>query len=393
MPWKETTVMEQKLEFINEWRSGNFNFSQLCREFGISRPTGYKYIKRYKDRGIEGLKELERRPQSNPLQTSEQIEKAIVKHRKAHLRWGAEKIWKLLHREYKQDEIPSVSTINRVLKRNGLIKKRKRRPRVKPAYPIFNPKACNEVWSADFKGKFKMGNKRYCHPLTIADSYSRFVFTAKGLYGERFGPTQKECKRVFKEHGLPKQIHTDNGRPFGAVQAIQRLTRLAVWFIEHGVEPVYSDPAHPEQNGRHERMHRDLKGEVTKPPGYNLRAQQRKLNRFVNEYNYQRPHAALELETPSSIHVGSLKQYKTRVIKWDYPGHFQVRIVCRNGALRWRSTKWIMISTTLIGKYVGLEEIGEGIWRVLFRQKLLGYFEEKTLRIQDELGRLKRNNV
>ncbi len=168
---------------------------------------------------------------------------------------------------------------------------------------------------------------------------------------------------------------------------------MAVWFIEHGIEPVYSDPAHPEQNGRHERMHRDLKGEVTKPPGYNLRTQQRKLNRFVNEYNYQRPHAALELETPGSAHVGSLRQYKNRVNKWNYPSHFQVRIVCRNRALRWRSTKWVMISTTLIGKHVGLEDIGEGIWRVLFRQKLIGYFEEKTLKIQDEIGRLKRNNV
>lgn len=393
MPWKDTTVMKQKLEFINEWRSDNFNISELCREFGISRPTAYKYIKRYKERGIEGLNELGRRPKCHPKQTSEPLKKAIVTLRKAHPLWGAEKIWKLLQKEFIKEDIPCISTINRVLSRKRLIKKRKRRPRVKPVYPIFDPKASNEVWSADFKGKFRMGNKRYCHPLTIADSFSRFVFTAKGLYGERFGPTQKEFRRIFREYGLPNQIHTDNGRPFGAVQAIQRLTRLAVWFIEHGIDPVYSDPAHPEQNGRHERMHRDLKGEVTKPPGYNLRAQQRKLNYFVNEYNFERPHAALGLETPGSIHVGSLRQYKNRVSKWEYPDHFQVRKVCKNGALRWRSTKWIMISTTLIEKYVGLEEIGNGIWRVLYRQKLLGYFEEKLLRIQDELGRFKRNNL
>lgn len=393
MPWKDTTAMEQKLEFINEWRSGNFNFTQLCKEFGISRPTGYKFIKRYREKGLEGLKELGRQPHSHPRQTSDRLVKAIVKLRKAHPRWGAEKIWKLLQKDFELDEIPCVSTISRIIKRNGLVVSRKRRPRVKPVYPIFDPKTCNEVWSADFKGKFRMGNKRYCHPLTIADSYSRFVFTAKGLYGERFGPTQKEFRRIFREHGLPKQIHTDNGRPFGAIQAIQRLTRLSVWFIEHGVDPVYSDPAHPEQNGRHERMHRDLKAEVTKPPGYNLRAQQRKLNRFVNEYNYQRPHSALGLETPGSVHISSRREYKNRITSWDYPGHFQVRKVCRNGALRWRSTKWVMISTTLIGKHVGLEEIGEGIWRVLYRQKLLGYFEEKVLRIQDELGRIKRNNV
>ncbi len=393
MPWKDTTVMEQKLEFITEWKSGNFNLSELCREFGISRPTGYKYINRYQEDGIEGLQEIGRRPKSHPRQTLDPIEKAILKHRKAHPRWGAKKIWKLLHREFNQETIPCVTTINRILKRNGLIITRKRRPRVKPVYPIFDPKSCNDVWSADFKGKFRMGNKRYCHPLTIADSFSRFVFAAKGLYGERFLPTQKEFKHVFKEYGLPKQIHTDNGRPFGAVQAIQRLTRLSVWFIEQGIDPVYSDPAHPEQNGRHERMHKDLKGEATKPPGYNLRAQQRKLNRFVEEYNIERPHEALGLETPGSVHVSSLRQYKNRVSKWEYPLHFEVRRVCRNGALRWGTTKWIMISTTLIEKYVGLEEIGQGIWRVLFRQKLLGYFEEKVLRIQDELGRLKRNNL
>lgn len=393
MPWKDTTVMEQKIEFINEWRSGNFNLSELCREFGISRPTAYKFINRYQKKGIEGLLEFDRRPKSHPEQTPSPVEKAIIKHRKAHPRWGAKKIWRLLHNELNQEIIPCVTTINRILKRNGLIITKKRRPRVKPVYPVFDPKACNEIWSADFKGKFKMGNKRYCCPLTIADSYSRSVFTAKGMYGERFEPTQKEFKRIFKEYGLPKQIHTDNGQPFGAVQAIQRLTRLAVWFIEQSIDPVYSDPAHPEQNGRHERMHKDLKGEATRPPGHNLRAQQRKLNKFVEEYNFERPHEALGLETPGSVHVSSRRQYKSRVSKWEYPSHCMVRRVCKNGALRWGTEKWIMVSTTLIGKHVGLEEIGNGIWRVLFRQKLLGYFDEELLRIQDELGRIKRNKL
>lgn len=391
MPWKETTMMEQKLEFINEWRSGNFSLSELCRQFGISRPTAYKYLERYEKEGLEGLKEKERTPHSHPRQTGEEIENRIVAHRREHPRWGGEKIWKLLHKDFNEEEIPCVSTVNRIIKRHGLIRERRRRPRVKPVYPIFNPQACNEVWSADFKGKFRMGNKLYCHPLTIADSYSRYVFTAKGLYGECFEPTQKEFRRVFQEYGLPKQIHTDNGRPFGAVQAIQRLTRLSVWFIEHGVEPVYSDPAHPEQNGRHERMHRDLKGEATRPPCFDLRAQQRKFNTFVHEYNFERPHAALELETPGAVHVSSRRQYKEKAAEWVYPPHFQVRQVCRNGALRWRSTKWVMIATSLIEKNVGLEEIGEGLWRVYFRQKMLGYFEQETLRIQDELGRLKRN--
>lgn len=393
MTWKETTTMEQKIEFITEWRSGNYSISELCREFEISRPTAYKYIKRYQQVGLKGLQEHQRAPFTHPNKTPLEIEEKIIHYRKKHSRWGGEKIWKLLHNDFKTEHIPSISTVNRIIKRNGLVTVKKRRRRVKPVSPIFDPQACNEVWSADFKGKFRMGNKKYCHPLTIADSYSRFIFTAKGMYGERFKPTKLEFRRVFREYGLPRQIHTDNGRPFGAVQAIKRLTRLSVWFIEQGIEPVYSDPAHPEQNGRHERMHRDLKGEATRPPGYNLRTQQRKLNHFVNEYNHERPHKALELETPGSMHVYSRRPYREKVKNWVYPSYCEVRRVTKNGALRWRSTKWVMVSTTLIDKHVGLEELGDGIWRIYFRQKMLGYFDEKTLRIQDEIGRLKRNNV
>lgn len=393
MAWKETTKMEQKIEFINEWRSGNYSITELCRQFEISRPTAYKYIKRYEKEGLQGLNERKRKPSQHPSKTPQKVEQQIVLYRKKYPRWGAEKIWKILHKDFSVERIPSISTVNRILKRNGLIKTKKRRRRVKAVYPIFDPQTCNEVWSADFKGKFRLGNKKYCHPLTIADSYSRFVFSAKGMYGEKFKPTKLEFRHVFREFGMPLQIHTDNGRPFGAVQAIKRLTRLAVWFLELGIEPVYSDPAHPEQNGRHERMHRDLKGDATRPPGYNLRTQQRKLNKFVKEYNYERPHAALDLETPGSIHEYSPRPFKEKIIDWDYPDYCEVRRVTKNGALRWRSTKWVMVSTTLIDKHVGLEELGEGMWRIYFRQKMLGYFDEKNLRIMDEIGRLKRNKV
>ncbi len=393
MTWKDTTKMEQKIEFVNEWQSGNYSITELCRQFEISRPTAYKYIKRFKEEGLSGLKERPRVHKNHPRKIATKIENEIVKFRKKHPRWGGEKIWKLLHNDFNEECIPCISTVNRVIKRNGLIIPKKRRRRVKPVFPIFDPQSCNEVWSADFKGKFKMGNKKYCHPLTIADSYSRFVFSAKGMYGERFKPTQLEFRRVFREFGIPRQIHTDNGRPFGAVQAIKRLTRLAVWFLELGIEPVYSDPASPQQNGRHERMHKDLKGEATRPPGYNLRTQQRKLNSFTHEYNYIRPHKALDLETPGSIHKYSPRSFNEKIEPWVYPRFCEVRRVCNNGALRWRSTKWVMVSTTLIDKEVGLEELGDGIWRIYFRQKMLGYFHENKLRIMDEIGRLKRNYV
>ena len=393
MAWRETTKMEQKIEFINEWRSGAYSITELCRQFEISRPTAYKYINRFISHGIKGLEEQSRIHNSHPCKIDQEIEHKIVFHRKKHPRWGGEKIWKLLFKDFNEQCIPSISTVNRVIKRNNLVIPRRKRRRVKPVHPIFDPKTCNQVWSADFKGKFKLGNKRYCHPLTIADSFSRFVFSAKGMYGEKTKPTKLEFRRVFREFGMPLQIHTDNGSPFGAVQAIQRLTHLAVWFLDLGIEPVYSDPASPQQNGRHERMHRDLKGEATRPPGYNLRSQQRKLNHFVEEYNYERPHAALNLETPGSIHSYSNRQYKEKIENWIYPDYCEVRRVSKNGALRWGTAEWVMVSTTLRERYVGLEELGDGIWRIYYRQKLLGYFDENKLRIMDELGRLKRNNV
>lgn len=389
MVWRETTKMEQKVEFINEWRSGRFTITELSRHFDISRPTAYKWIERYRTNGLKGLEELGKKPKNHPRKTPKEIEERIVFYRKKYKRWGGEKIWKVLHNDFNAKSIPTISTVDRILKRNGLVIPRKRRRRIKPTHPIFDPKKCNEVWSADFKGKFKLGNKRYCHPLTIADSYSRYVFSAKGLYGEKFKPTKLEFRRVFREFGMPLQMHTDNGTPFAAAQAVQRLTRLSVWFLELDIEPVYSDPASPQQNGRHERMHQDLKGDATRPPGFNLRTQQRKLNTFVHEYNYIRPHKALDLETPGSIHQYSPRPYKEKIEEWVYPSYCEVRRVTKNGALRWRSTKWVMVATSLIDKHVGLEELGNGIWRIYFRQKMLGYFDEKKLRIMDELSRLK----
>jgi hypothetical protein len=238
-----------------------------------------------------------------------------------------------------------------------------------------------------------MGNRVYCHPLTIADSYSRFVFEAKGMYQPTFIETQAAFIVVFKKYGLPQQIHTDNGSPFGSVQAISRLTRLAVWFIELGIEPVYSDPAHPEQNGRHERMHRDLKGEVTRPPGYDLRAQQRKLNYFVKEYDELRPHEALGNKTPFQVHQISPRPYPDKINEWEYEKEFKVRYVCRNGAIRWGHRGWVGVSTCLSEKYIGMLELGNGIWEVYFRQKRIGYLDEKLMRIQDDEGRRKRNLV
>lgn len=393
MPWKETTTMEQKIEFICEWRTGKYTITELCKNFDISRPTAYKLISRFENQGYEGLREHARTPSNHPNATPQNIVKGILKLKEKYPRWGAKKIRILLFKEFTEKQIPSVVTVHNILKKNGFVSTKKRMRRIKPVYPIFDPKNCNEVWSADYKGKFLMGNKIYCHPLTIADSKSRFLFTAKGHYKENLKSAKAEFTKVFRKYGIPKQMHTDNGSPFGSVRAIQRFTQLSYWFIDLGISPVFSDPAHPEQNGRHERMHRDLKAACAKPSAYDLKAQQRKLNKFVKEYNHVRPHEALDMKTPAEIHDFSTRPFTEKISNFDYDPIYKVLKVTQNGAIRWKSYYWVYLTAALKGKYVAIEDIGNGIWKVFYRNVLLGYFDEKQLRNKEQSTRLETNLV
>jgi transposase InsO family protein len=393
MPWKETTTMEQKVEFICEWLSGKFTITELCDKFGISRPSGYRLIGRYEKYGIEGLLERSRAPIDHPNRTKKEVEDKILELKNRHSKWGAKKLRILLFNDFQEYEIPSVVTVHNILSKHGMVCPQRRLRRVRPVYPIFDPQECNEVWSADYKGKFKMRNGIYCHPLTIADSRSRFLFTAKAHKSENLKSVKTEFTRVFRKYGLPKQIHTDNGTPFGSVTSIQRFTRLSYWFIELGITPVFSDPAHPEQNGRHERMHRDLKAACAMPSSYDLRSQQRKLNAFVNEYNTVRPHEALGMKTPEMVHKYSNKPFPERIEKYEYPSHFKVMNVTQNGAVRWKSYYWVFLTNGLKGKQVGAEERGNGIWKVFYRDVFLGYFNEKDIRDKEKSIRLSTNLV
>jgi transposase InsO family protein len=393
MPWKETTIMNQKIEFICEWRTGKYTITELCKQFEISRPTAYKMIDRFENKGYEGLREEPRTPGKHPATTKDYLVEAILKLKEEHERWGAKKLRKLLYNDFPLEFIPTVLTVHNILKRNGLVCPQKRLRRFEPVHPIFDPQECNQVWSADYKGKFLMGNKKYCHPLTIADSRSRFLFTAKGHYHEDFPSAKAEFTKVFRKYGLPKQIHTDNGSPFSSVQAIQRFTKLSYWFIELGVLPVFSDPAHPEQNGRHERMHRELKAACAKPSAQDMKSQQRKLNHFVNEYNNIRPHEALGMETPLSQHNFSARPFPEKILPWEYDGSMKVMKVTQNGSMRWGAYNWVYMTHSLSGKYVGSEEIGNGIWKVFYRNVFLGYFNEKELRKKEQIIRLGTNLV
>ncbi len=361
MPWKTTTTMEQKIEFICEWHSDKYTITELCRSFEISRPTAYKLISRFEQQGFEGLKKLSRAPTNHPNATKENIVESILNLKAEYKLWGAKKIRELLFKEFTKQEVPSVVTVHNILKKNGLVCPQKRMRRVKPTNPIFDPKSCNEVWSADYKGKFLMGNKIYCHPLIIADSKSRFLFTAKGHYKENLASAKAEFKKVFRIYGIPRQLHTDNRSPFCSVRAIQRFTQLSYWLIELGITPIFSDPGQPQQNGRHERMHRDLKAACAKPSAYDLKAQQRRLNHFVKQYNNIRPHEALDMKTPADMHDFSSRPFPEKIPDYQYDSKHKILKMTQSGAVRWKSYYWVYVSAALKGKYVAIEDIGNGI--------------------------------
>lgn len=383
MPWKEMSKMEQKEEFILLYMTGKYTVTNLAQMFYISRKTTHKYIERYKKYGKPGLLVIPKTPSKIANKTPEIIEQEIINLRKKHPRWGAPKLLVLLEDKFPDRDLPKVSTVNLILKRNGLIKERKKRFKTEPKKPKFDPDKCNEIWSADFKGQFRLGNSKYCYPLTIVDSYSRYVFAAKGMYSPNFSGTKSTFIEVFRRYGLPEQIHTDNVQPFGHIRSLGRLTKLSAWFMELGIQPVFSDPASPGQNGRHERMHRELKGEATRPPGKNLQAQQVKLNNFIKEYNEIRPHDSLNLKTPAAVHVISDTKYIKPIPPWIYPKEMIVRYVTHNGFIRIGRAEWMFITSALSGKEVGFEEIGNRIYKLFYRNFFLAYADMNTLKVHD----------
>lgn len=394
MSWQKTSVMEEKERFIKMWESGVYYFNSLCKYFGISRAGGYKLISSYKKYGSSIFLGRSKRPYNVPHKTREEIENSIIVLRKKHENWGARKLKKLLEREYSKKEIPSETTINAILKRNNLIKaKRRRNKKVGRLNPKFDPSACNEIWSSDYKGKFKIGNGRYCNPLTVCDSKSRKILGIKCHYKAGYDSVKQGYIGIFREYGLPEYLHTDNGSPFGSVQAVRRFSKLCYWLIDKGVIPVFSDPGCPQQNGRHERMHKDLKAYCKTRIEKTLSKQQKVMDSFRTEYNEIRPHESLKMKTPNEVHKRSKREYIEKKISYDYPIDYKVLKVTRNGSVRWGAYHWVYISRAATGRYVGVEHLGNGIYEVYYRNVLLGCFDEKELTYQGEYLKLTKIKV
>lgn len=392
MPWRETLLMDQRVQFIADYQRDVFTVADLARRFGISRKTAYKWIDRYAAAGPTALLDRSRRPAHCPHQTPDVIVAALLEVRRRHPTWGAKKLLKIVATRQPTWSLPARSTVCDLLGRAGLITSpRRRQVPAHPGRPLTPMTRPNEIWTADFKGQFKTRNGLYCYPLTIVDGYSRYLLACQGLVSTAIALARPVFQRLFAEYGLPRIIRTDNGVPF-ATTALGRLSTLSVWWIRLGIVPELIEPASPQQNGRHERMHRTLKAEATRPPSGNLQAQQVRFNRFRHEYNDDRPHEALNQDTPASHYRPSGRALPRQLAPLEYPGHFEVRLVSRNSGIRWKK-RWVCVTHTLAGEYVGLEEVGDGLWDVYFGPLKLGRLDERRRQIEDHKGRFARKTL
>jgi len=301
--WSETTKMRERMRFVLDAEGELFTMTELCERYGISRMTGHKWVRRFREDGVGGLGDRSRAPEHCPHRTDAAVVGALVEARHRHPNWGARKLILWVARRQPGLRLPAASTAGDILKRLGLVKDRRRRRHLPhPGRPIAEGSYANQLWSADFKGQFKTRDGIYCYPLTVTDSFSRYLLGCRSQLTTATIPTKKNFERVFRAYGLPEAIRTDNGTPFSAATAISRLSRLSVWWIRLGIRPELIQPSHPEQNGRHERMHRTLKAETTRPPAANARAQQRIFDFFREEFNTERPHERLGNQTPGSFY-------------------------------------------------------------------------------------------
>lgn len=371
--------MDERLKFVARLLDGE-KMAGLCREFGISRKTGYKIFRRYRDYGLDGLTDRSRRPYRQASQLPFQVESRIVQIKQEHPSWGAPKIREKLRRMDLGVQTPAISTVHAVLDRHGLVTRRRRhRPRAQGT-PLSQPLQPNDLWCADYKGEFMLADHRYCYPLTVSDFASRFLLACDALSSTAESFAFVVFERAFKDFGLPRAIRTDNGVPFACPRALFGLSKLSVWWLRLGIEIERIRPGHPQQNGRHERMHLTLKKEATRPAARNLLQQQARFDAFIDYYNHERPHQALAMRCPAELYVPSPRPYRG-LEDLDYPYHDHAHIVTRCGRICFGRRK-INLSTVFAGQKVGVKEVSDRIWLVSFMHYDLGYFDHESCRLE-----------
>jgi len=373
--------MEEKLRFVLQYDSGEHSMTELCQRFGIARETGYVWLRRYRQAGLPGLVERNRVAHRHPNQTPEEIERTVLELRQAHMHWGPRKLQRILQRDEPGRRWPAVSTIGALLKREGLVVARKKRLHTPPyTEPLGHAQEANRVWCADFKGWFRTGDHQRIEPLTISDAHSRYLLRCQAVEKTDTARVRAIFEAAFREYGMPGAMRTDNGPPF-ASRAIAGLSRLAVWWIKLGIVPERIAAGHPEQNGRHERMHRTLRQEAAQPPAANRRKQQQALDRFREEYNQVRPHEALGMRTPAEVYQPSSRRFPLQVPEPEYPEPMLVRSVRRKGHFRWNKRD-VFLSEVLWGERVGLLP-EDGRWfTIYFAQYPIARFDSQQLQVR-----------
>ena len=371
--------MDERLKFVSRLLEGE-KMAPLCAAFGISRKTGYKIFERYKDCGVAAFSDRSRRPYRQANRLPPQLEAMIVRLKREYPGWGAPKIREKLRRQSPAPHLPAISTVHAVLDRHGLVQKRRRRRLRATGTELSRPTGPNALWCADYKGEFMLGDRRYCYPLTITDFASRYLLTCEALSTtqEKFAFTVFE--RTFKEFGLPQAIRTDNGVPFASAHALYGLSKLAVWWLRLGIEIERIQPGHPQQNGRHERMHLTLKKEATKPAAANVLQPQARFDAFLEQYNQQRPHQALDMKVPADLYVRSDRRYRG-LEELTYPFHDGTFTVTQCGRICFKARK-VNLSHVFAGQNVGVTQVGERVWLVTFMRYDLGYFDDETCRLE-----------
>jgi transposase InsO family protein len=381
MPWKVTDVVDERTRFVLEYDSESFTMAELCRIYGIARKTGYLWVERYEVEGLSGLHDRRYGAGGHPNQTDSRIEAQIIQLKHSHPSWGAKKLRGHLIRKQKGVSWPVLSTFGEILRREGLSAPQRKRLKT-PVYtkPFEKVQEANQVWCADFKGWFRTGNGERVDPLTVSDAHSRYLLRCQNVEKTNTEQVQAIFAAAFREYGMPQAIRTDNGAPF-ASRAIAGISRLSVYWMKLGIKPERIKPGHPEQNGRHERMHRTLKAETAKPPAANGRAQQRAFDRFRQQYNEERPHEALQQQTPATCYRSSQRTYPDRVPEPEYGAHMKAKRVYPDGSFFWKGTQ-IFISKSLGGQSIGLEPIDDRYWDVHFATFPLVRFDSHKLILQ-----------
>jgi putative transposase len=379
MPWMETNAKDERRGFVRDYESGQWSMTELCQRYRVSRPTGYKWLGRYGEEGEAGLEERSRAPETCPHHTPAAVERRILALR-AEYGWGAKKLLQVLERRHPEAAWPARSTVNAILERHGRLRKnRRRRKWAHPGAAPLETERPNQVWPADFKGQFKTRDGKYCYPLTVTDHYSRKLLVCRGLRSVRTEGAKPVFRKLFREVGLPEAIRTDNGAPFAST-GIHGLCELNVWWMKLGIVHQRIRPSNPQENGQHERMHKDLKREAARPPGAHLAAQQRKLERFRRRYNEERPHDGIDGALPEQRWEPSPRPYPERLRGPEYPRHLEVRRVSAAGTFRLKA-KQPFLSNALADEYIGLEEVGDGLWNIVYYETLLGRIDERTRKI------------